>query len=334
MENKKTPVDVAVLIVTYNSEEQIEACLSTLIEQRRAIDQEIIVVDNQSSDQTVEIIQKKFPQVRLYTPGKNLGFAKAVNFAAKQSSAKYFLLLNPDTKVLDHAVDKVYTFAETNPSYGFYGGRTLKEDGVTLEPSSCWGQPTVWSLFLFATGLSTLFRGNSFFDPEAIGGWKRDSIREVGVITGCFLLVQTSAWKTINGFDEDFWLYGEDADLAIRARRAGFRPVIYPEAVVVHEVGQSSTSHQKMIWLFRGKISLAQKHWRGPSKQLYLFFLKFGVAARFLLLRIAGKKEHHWIYGWKNRAEWANGHPTKPPAPPLESIKNSQSRRSEPSSTR
>ncbi len=301
--------DVSILIVTYNSEGQIRACLKSAIDQRQSISQEIIVVDNGSQDRTAEIIRDQFPGVRLFTPEENLGFAKAVNFAAEQSQAEYFLLLNPDTVVLDHAIDKIHAFAETNPSYGFYGGRTLKKDGKTLERSSCWGQPTAWSLFLFASGLSTMFRDNSFFDPESIGGWQRDSVREVGVITGCFLLSKSEAWKAINGFDEHFWLYGEDADLAMSARKAGYRPVIYPEALVVHEVGRSSTSTKKMIWLYRGKVSLIKKHWTGLSKFSALSFLTFGVFARSIIFGLAGKKNSHWVQGWQKRAQWISGHP-------------------------
>ena len=302
--------DVAVIIVTYNSQEQIEACLSSAIQQAQGIRQEIIVVDNMSKDGTVALIKEKFPQVRLLEPGQNLGFAKACNYAAQQSQADYFLLLNPDTVVLDRAVEKVLAFARANPSYGYYGGRTLKEDGVTLERSSCWAQPTAWSLLLFATGLSTIFRHSALFDPESLGPWQRDTVREVGVITGCFLLVERGAWHAIGGFDEHYWLYGEDADLSYRAKKAGYRPVICPEAVVIHEVGQSSTGSQKTVWLHRGKVSLIKRNWRGPARPLGLLFLKTGIFFRYLLYTLAGKKDSHWVACWRKRSEWQNGHPT------------------------
>ncbi len=304
------PVDVAVVIVTYNSEAQIAGCLESVLSQTDSVNIEILVVDNQSQDRTVSIIRSDFTSVRLFEPSSNLGFAKAVNFAVTQTSAPYVLLLNPDTEVLDHAIDKVHSFAQANPQYGFYGGRTLKDDRFSLEPSSCWGQPSPWSLFLFATGLSTLFKGNAFFDPESLGSWKRNSVREVGVITGCFLLAEKEAWDTIGGFDEHFWLYGEDVDLAIRARKAGYRPVITPDAITVHEVGQSSTGNQKMIWLYRGKVSLIKKHWNGIPRILSLAFLKTGVALRALLIRLSGRTQHHWVQGWKHRGEWIEGHPT------------------------
>ncbi len=302
------PADVAIIIVTYNSEKQISDCLESIIAQTTEVNFEIVVVDNLSADSTPTIVKKSFPDVQLIEPGRNLGFAKAVNLAAKQVDSQYLLLLNPDTQILDHAVDKVYAFAIAYPEHGFYGGRTLKEDGTTLEPSSCWGQPTLWSLFSFATGLSTIFKHNSFFDPESLGSWQRNTVREVGVITGCFLLVEKTAWDAIEGFDEHYWLYGEDVDLAMRASKAGYRPVICPDAVVVHEIGQSSTSGQKMIWLYRGKVSLIKRHWGGLARSLALTFLKSGVRLRALAYGLKGDKGNAWVTGWARRTEWEQGH--------------------------
>lgn len=308
--NSSNP-DVAIIIVTYNSEHQIATCLNSAINEASGFTQEIIVVDNGSCDATVSIIKEKFPTVRLYDTGKNLGFAKACNFAASQSEAAYYLLLNPDTVILDNAVGKVLDFATKYPNYGLYGGRTLKEDGKTLERSSCWGLPSLWSHFTFASGLSTLFKQNTILDPESLGSWKRDSVREVGVITGCFLLAGKVAWQTIGGFDEHFWLYGEDVDLSMKARNAGYRPVICPDAVVIHEVGQSSTSNQKMIWLFRGKVSLIDKHWSGLHSYFALTCIKFGVFIRHFAHANLGRKDNPWSYCWKNKREWQHGHPMK-----------------------
>lgn len=302
------PPDISVIIVTYNSAEQISKCLSSAIKEADNINQEIIVVDNDSKDKTIDIIERDFPSVRLFKTGENLGFAKACNFAAKQSLANHILLLNPDTVVLDRAVAKVLSFAKENPHYGLYGGRTLKEDGKTLERSSCWGEPSLWSTFCFATGLSTIFKHNALFDPESLGSWERDTIKEVGVITGCFLLASKEAWKKIDGFDEHFWLYGEDVDLSIRARQKGYSPVIYPNAAVIHEIGQSSTSTTKMIWLYSGKISIIKTHWRGLKKTLGISLTKTGVFIRTL----KRTENNQWSHGWKNRHKWIHGHKKEP----------------------
>jgi len=320
---------VSIIIVTYNSSGEIENCLNSLTKERGSLTQEIIVVDNGSTDETVEIIRDKFPHVRLYDTGENLGFAKACNFAAAQSKAPYILQLNPDTIVLDRAIEKLLDFAKKNPRFGYYGGRTLKEDGETLERSSCWGLPSLWSLFMFATGLSTVFKHNGFFDPESLGSWKRDSIREVGVITGCLLLVEKSAWDAIDGFDEHYWLYGEDADLSKRAKEAGFRPVIYPEAVVIHEIGQSSTASKKTVWLHQGKVSYLKRNWSPITSRLGIFLLKTGIFLRATAYKLKGSADNQWISCWKTRKEWDQGHTKGEELASLD-IENRLTHRSEP----
>ncbi|MBC2608243.1 glycosyltransferase family 2 protein [Pelagicoccus albus] len=301
-------VKVSVVIVTYNSEEQIAPCLKSLHSEVREVQLETVVVDNGSQDSTVSIVKSQFPSVVLLDTKENLGFAKACNLAVQKSTGDFILLLNPDTVTLDGAVDKVVKFALAEPSYGFYGGQTLKEDGVTLERSSCWGLPSLWSMFTFATGLSTIFKHNGFFDPESLGKWKRDSVREVGVITGCFLLATREAWDSIEGFDEHFWLYGEDVDLSLRAKKAGYHPVIYPKAKVIHEIGQSSTSAQKGVWLQQGKVSYLKRNWSAPASFLGLILLNIGVAVRAFAYGLKGDQENQWVASWKRRSEWKNGH--------------------------
>ena len=184
--------DVAIVIVSYNSEDHIGACLESVFAQRKSVNQQVIVVDNDSRDGTVEFIRVHFPAVHLVLPGTNLGFAAGVNLGVKHADAEFVLLLNPDTVILDHAVDEVVAFARANPNHGLYGGRTLRPDG-SLEPSSCWGLPTLWSMTLFAFGLTTLAPRSRWLDPESLGTWQRDTVREVGVITGCFLLSPLAA---------------------------------------------------------------------------------------------------------------------------------------------
>lgn len=308
------PYDVAILIVTYNSEQQIGACLRSVFEQRREVRQQVIVLDNASRDGTVALIQRDFPEVELLLPGRNLGFAVGVNEAARHARADYVLLLNPDTEVLEHAIDVVVEFARANPHYGLYGGRTLKPD-LTLEPSSCWGAPTLWSMALFAAGLTALASRNAWLDPESLGRWPRNTVREVGVITGCFLLVQRGAWEKLAGFDERYFMYGEDVDLAMRARGLGYRPVICPDAKVIHEVGMSSAKPiDKMMLLYRGKAHLARTHWQGAAQQWALGFLALGVALRAApsalreMLRPPTDRSDRRLELWRRRREWLLGY--------------------------
>ncbi len=306
--------DVAIIIVAYNSERQLGECIGSAIAERRAVAQQIIVLDNASPDRSADLVSERFPQVTLIRSKQNLGFAGGVNLAARQADAEFILLLNPDTVLLDHAVDTIVQFARSHPGHGLYGGRTLKPDG-SLEPSSCWGLPTLWSLAMFASGLGAAFPRNKLFSPESLGTWRRDTVREVGIITGCFLLIPKILWDQLGGFDERFFMYGEDADLAMRARAKGFRPLICPDARLIHEVGQSSSiPAHKAFLLFRGKATLINNHWRGLKRWLGLRLLLIGVALRAagsavkeISKRRAGR--NFWPALWKQRDTWRCGYP-------------------------
>jgi GT2 family glycosyltransferase len=305
--------DVAIVIVSYNSEEFIGACLESVISGRKDVRQQIIVVDNDSRDGTAQFISDRFPEVELLLPGSNLGFAAGVNFGASHADAEFVLLLNPDTVILGHAVDSIVEFARQHPGHGLYGGRTLRPDG-SLEPSSCWGEPTLWSMAMFAFGLTTLAPRNRWLDPESLGDWQRDSVREVGVITGCYLLTPKAVWDELGGMDERYFMYGEDVDFAMRARRAGYRPVICPGAELIHEVGQcSDTPVHKTLLLYRGKASLVRTHWRGPARWLGLFFLAAGTGLRAGLSAIVKRRRNgdvagRWQTLWRERATWLKGY--------------------------
>ncbi len=307
-------LDVAVIIVSYNSAGHLGACLESIFAQSRRVRFEVIVLDNASRDHSADLVRTRFPAVRLLTPGCNLGFAAGVNLAARHATADYLLLLNPDTVLLDEALDAIVEFARSSPHHGLYGARTFTPEG-RVEPSSCWGLPTLWSLAMFATGLSSLARRHSLFDPESLGKWPRDTVREVGIISGCCLLVARPVWEKLGGFDERFFMYGEDADLAMRARRSGFRPVICPDARLIHEVGQSSTPAGKLLLLFRGKATLLRTHWQGLRRLAGLGLLLAGVAVRAVGTQLAhiiqSKTEPtRWLVVWRQRAEWIHGYGT------------------------
>jgi N-acetylglucosaminyl-diphospho-decaprenol L-rhamnosyltransferase len=309
--------DVSILIVTYKCREAARECLESVYEHAGDdVELEVVVLDNASRDGTVEMLREEFPQVRLVALDENIGFAAGVNRAAEEARGEFLLLLNPDTLVHAGAVANLVAFARSHPEHGLYGGRTLWPSGEVC-PGSCWGLPTLWSLFCFATMLSTAFNGNRLLDPESLGGWQRDSVREVGIVTGCLLLVPRALWEQLGGFDLRFFMYGEDADLAMRARQAGFRPAITPDSVVTHEVGvSSSTRPDKLMLLFRGKATLFRKHWPAGKRQAGLALLATGVGVRALLSRLTGSAEAGkagaWRPIWRARREWLAGYPAVP----------------------
>ena len=305
-------LDVSIVIVTYKCREAARDCLASIYETTNGVELEVIVLDNASDDGTVEMVRSEFPQVRLIASSENLGFAGGCNRAAEEASGDYVFLLNPDTVLHEGTVAHLVEFARSHPENGIYGGRTVRPDGV-LDPGSCWAAPSVWSLFCFATLLTTAFRGSRVFDPEVMGGWKRDSVREVDIVTGCLLFVTRSHWEALGGFDLRFFMYGEDADLSLRAAALGHRPAITPDAVVTHEIGvSSSTREDKLMLLFRGKATLLRKHWRGLRLRAGLFLLKTGVGVRGLLAVLGRRTDGSagaWREVWRERGDWLPGYP-------------------------
>jgi GT2 family glycosyltransferase len=260
------------------------------------------------------MVREGFPEATLFALDDNIGFAAGVNRLAEHAAGEFLLLLNPDTVVHPHALENLVAFARERPQHGLYGGRTLNPDG-SVHPASCWGKPTVWSLVCFATMLSTAFKGSRLLDPESLGRWQRDSVREVDIVTGCLLLAPASLWRELGGFDLRFFMYGEDADLALRAAALGYRPAITPEAVITHEIGASTESRpDKMVLVYRGKAALIRKHWPPPKRQLGLALLWAGVGLRALMARASSRREGGatWRAVWGARRNWLKGYPEPP----------------------
>lgn len=310
--------DVSVLIVSYRCREEVLECLASIAQGARQTTVETIVLDNASADGTVEAIRAQFPEVTLIAEDSNLGFAAGVNRASEEAHGDFLLLLNPDTTVHPDAIDNLVVFARSHPQHGLVGGRTVNPDGST-HPGSCWGKPTLWSTFCFATMLSTLFKRSALFDPESLGRWERDSIREVDVITGCLLLVPTTLWRELGGFDRRFFMYGEDVDLALRARAAGYRPAITPDAVITHAIGISSSSRpEKFHLVLQAKITIMEKYWSSSRTAIGKALLIMGVGTRALMATAAGRSRggpggeggagpDTWRVLWRTRTQWLQG---------------------------
>lgn len=305
--------EVQVIVVAYRCRELLRDCLRSVRAATRTPGHpavEVTVVDNDSCDGTVEMLRGEHPWVRLIEMGANLGFAAAVNAAAAASSSPYLLLLNPDATVEAATIPALVGFARNHPWAGIYGGRTLRPDG-TPDPRSCWGAPSLWSHLCFAAGLTALAPRSALFDPESLGGWERDSVREVPVVTGCLMLVRRDLWRALAGFDEAFFMYGEDADLCLRAARLGWRPVVTPQARAVHLVGGSSGSAaDKAVLLFAGKVTLCRRRWTGWRRRAAVALLASGVGARAAAARLGARHDaaSSWAYLWSRRSDWLTGY--------------------------
>jgi GT2 family glycosyltransferase len=306
-------VQLSIVVVTYNSPEWTARCLDALAGPGApAVPYEVVVVDSGSQPPAREALRGRAGQARVLLVGGNIGFGRGCNLGVAHSSGERVLLLNPDAVAHPGAIDALLAFDRAHPEHGVVGGRTLRPDG-SVDPSSCWARPTLWSLLCFATGLSTVFKRSRWADPESMGHWDRDTVREVDVVTGCLLLTSREIYRSLGGFDPDYFLYGEDADLSLRARAAGWRPAITPDAVVTHAVGASSASQgNKHVLVLTGKATLARKHRRGLSRVLAIGLLQAGVGLRALPERLRGSENPDWLPAWRARSTWRRGFPAGP----------------------
>lgn len=316
-------IDVSIIVVSYNTCAMTLACLASIAAETREVRFEVLVVDNASTDGSAQAIASHPSRPVLIRSADNIGFAHANNLAARQARGRYILLLNPDTVVLDRAVDRLVAFAEARPQAQIWGGRTLFADR-TLNPASCWGRMTPWNLFCRATGLTGLFAGSELFNGEAYGGWPRDTVREVDIVSGCFLLLPAALWRRLDGFDPAFFMYGEEADLCLRARRLGARPTVTPAATIIHYGGASErTRTAKMIRLLAAKSLLIRRHWRPVLAQLGIALLAAWPLSRALALsavhRLTGQARHGeaattWWQIWAARDQWRSGYQAPEPS--------------------
>jgi GT2 family glycosyltransferase len=305
---------LSILVVSYNTRELTLACLRSVFEQTRVNGFELIVLDNASADGSADAIEAEFgARVRLIRSAENLGFARGNNEAAKLSRGELLLLLNPDTVVLDGAIDKLVLFAERRSEAMIWGGRTVFADG-SLNPASCWGRQTLWSVLCVTTGLSSAFARSALFNPEAYGGWDRSTQREVDIVSGCYLLIGRTLWERLGGFDPAFFMYGEEADLCLRARALGARPAVTPDSTIVHLGGASEkVRSDKVVRLLKAKSLLIRRHWPAWRAAIGVRVLSLWPFSRAMAWKVVGAVRpsergtamgRAWLEVWQRRREW------------------------------
>ncbi|WP_214409881.1 glycosyltransferase family 2 protein [Sphaerisporangium fuscum] len=312
--------ELSVVVLTYRSGAYVGTCLAALEKALAGMDAELIVVDNASGDGTVEKVRELAPWARVVARDVNDGFARGCHAGAEVAKGDYLLFVNPDARVSPDTPRVLVDLARRDPAVGIAGGRCLTETGET-DPRSWWGRPTLWSLFCFGTGLSTLFPGRPRFDPESPRPWSGapDEVRRVPIVTGGMMLVDRRVWDRLGGFDKSFFMYAEDADMCLRAAAAGYRPSVTAAATFVHPAGMSSSSSlRKQVLLFTGKVTLVRRHFPPVLRGLGVTFLKAGVLLRALAGRFMSApgadrqgrpttKADDWRGLWRARGQWTKG---------------------------
>jgi hypothetical protein len=229
-------MDLSVVIVCWNAKHYLELCLESLAKAPPRRSMEVLVVDNASTDGSVEMIETKFPWVKLIRSSENLGFAKGNNVAIRQCQGRYIALVNPDVIVLPGCLDALADFLDHDTKVGNVGPLILNPDR-TLQ-SSCRRFPTVWNNFCSATSLATAFKNSRFFAGEHMFFFPHDQTLAVDVLVGCFSMIRREAFDAVGLLDEGLFMYGDDVDWCRRCWKAGWQVVFYPGARAIHDRGK------------------------------------------------------------------------------------------------
>lgn len=280
-EGKATPT-LSVIIVNWNTRDLLLQCLRGIyaadVTDPR-LDIEVIVVDNASTDDSVQAVRQQFSQIHIIENTENVGFARANNQAIARSHAPYILLLNSDTEVLPGALHRLTEYMKANPDVGAVGPKILNPDR-TLQ-TSCFRFPTVAREFWYLLHLDRIWP----FVQYQMERWEQDRPRPVNVLLGACLLLRRDALDDAGLLDENFFMYSEEVDLCYRLHQKGWKLCWVPDAEIVHYGGQSTTkvAPEMFLQLYRSKVKYFYKHYGRLYAWLYKAVLFLVSLPRVLL---------------------------------------------------
>ena len=252
---------LSVIIVNYNVRAYLEQCLRTVFEALKGIEGDVFVVDNQSTDGSVEMVREKFPNVRLIANADNVGFSRANNQAIRESDAEYVLLLNPDTVVGEDVFHKVIAFLDAHPKAGGLGVKMIDGTGQFL-PESKRGLPTPAVAFYKIIGLTRLFPHSRTFGRYHLGHLPENQASPIEILSGACMFLRKRTLDEVGLLDESFFMYGEDIDLSYRITMGGYENWYLPDARIIHYKGESTKkSTVNYVFVFYNAMAIfAKKH--------------------------------------------------------------------------
>lgn len=269
-------MDVSIIIPSFNTKEILHNCLQSILENSKKISYEVIVIDNNSQDGSLQMVEEDFPLVKLIKNQENLGFAKANNQGIKMAKGKYLLFLNSDTVIKDKAIEKMDYFMENHKEIEAIGPKLLNSDKTIQSSAGFFPNPFVVFVMLFLEH----FLGGRFVRTSY------PKLKQVDWVMGAALMVKKEITDDIGGFDEKIFMYYDEVDYCYRIHKAGYNIYYYPEAEIVHLWQKSSLSGREgpILANFIGLKYFYEKHYNF----LYLIYLVILLKTKALLAIILG----------------------------------------------
>lgn len=295
--------DLSVILVSYNTAELSKKALDLLFTSNLQRERyEVFVIDNASQDDSNQILEVEFPNITLIKNSVNVGFGRANNQVLNKISGRYVLLLNTDAFVERDTLDQTLQFMDNNPDTGILGVRLVGRDGI-LQPS-CRYFPTPWNLFVQRAGLQRWFKSTKMVDDMH---WDHASVRQCDWVPGCYYLIRKEVIDQVGLFDPRFFLYYEEVDHCLAAKKAGWQVTYFPDATVVHIGGESaktdnkisSVSKQVSFLQIESEILFFRKNNNFSGFLIYVFLFIFADLFAFSKTSIKsivyGKKRKHLL---------------------------------------
>ncbi|MFM9056140.1 MAG: glycosyltransferase [Bacteroidota bacterium] len=287
---------LSIVMVNYNVRFFLQQCLQSVFKATEGLHAEVFVVDNASSDGSVEMLRSHFPQVNLIANTENVGFSRANNQAIRQSQGEYVLLLNPDTVVEEDTFRKTCAFMDSHPDGGGLGVYMLDGKGHFL-PESKRGLPTPAVAFYKIFGLSALFPQSKRFGRYHLGYLDLESTHEVDVLSGAFMLMRRSVLDKVGLLDEDYFMYGEDIDLSYRITKGGYKNYYYPHTRIIHYKGESTkkSSVNYVFVFYNAMVIFARKHFAPGGAAVFALLIKLAIWMRAGISVLRRIVERIWL---------------------------------------
>ena len=256
-------VDLSIVIVGYNSRDDLVPCLKAIGASEDVVTRETILVDNASSDETIDLVSREFPWVKLFTNSSNVGLSRAVNRGIREAKGRYVLVLNPDIQIRGTSLDVLVRFMDDHADVGMAGAKLLNTDG-TLQ-HSCRAFYTFWTLVLRRTFLGSVFRRSRTIQRHLMLDYDHETAREVDWILGACMLARRDALADVGPMDERFFLYFEDVDWCYRMWRSGWKVYYVPASIMTHRHARESARPGISRQLVAHLLSLAHfyEKWGG-----------------------------------------------------------------------
>lgn len=257
-------MDVSIVIVNYNTRDYLKDSLGSIYSQKNNIPYEVIVVDNNSTDGSKLLWRdSEFKNIKFIENKENLGFARGCNQGIALSKGRYILVLNPDTVVLNDAIEKMVRFMDENKSVGISGPKILNPDGTIQY--SCRKFPNHLFILFGRNSIFTKVSPNNRFSKKYLmSDWNHDENREVDWVSGASLMLRRELIDDIGLFDENFFMFNEDVDICLRAKKAGWSVKYFAEASVIHYIGSShgKVANRLIIERHKGMAHFYHKHYK------------------------------------------------------------------------